>query len=445
MGDGAFGRSPGGGSRPGAGAGVGGVSRGGPFLNRMQETRPPARRAAAQVRALRAMLPRALRAPGTRARFMRAGLKPGALRTPDDLAAIPILRKGDLPALQEQAPPFADLLGLPLGRLARVYLSPGPILDPEGDVPDYWRFARALTAAGFRKGDLVQNTFAYHLTPAGMMLDAGLRRIGCVVLPAGVGNTETQADLLRRLPVAGYAGTPAFLLTLLEKARERGADPRRDLRLRVALVSGGILSESLRKTLREDFGVTVRQAYATADLGCVAYECAAQAGMHLDEAVFVQVCDPRTGCPVPDGEPGEVVATALNPVYPLIRFGTGDLSVLDRARCSCGRTAPRLTRILGRVDEVPKIRGMFVHPRQVEEALSTFPGVARFQMVVSHRDHDDVLTLKVVVTGPATPGLADQIALVLREKVKLRATVEVVEAAALPEGAKKVVDLRKWD
>ena len=397
------------------------------------------------MRALRRLVPRALRAPGTRARFLRGGLKPGAVKTLDDLAAIPVLRKSDLPVLQEQAPPFAGLLGVPVERLARIYLSPGPILDPEGDVPDYWRFARALVAAGFHKGDLVQNTFAYHLTPAGMMLDLGLRRIGCVVLPAGVGNTETQADLLRQLPVTGYVGTPAFLLTLLEKARERGAEPRQDLRVRVALVSGGILSESLRKTLREDFGVTVRQAYATADLGCVAYECAAQAGMHLDEIVLVQVCDPRTGRPVPDGEPGEVVATALNPVYPLIRFGTGDLSVLDRSRCSCGRTAPRLTRILGRVDEVPKIRGMFVHPRQVEEALAAFPEVTRFQMVVSHRDHDDVLTVKVVLTGPAAPGLADRIALTLREKVKLRATVEVVEGAGLPEGARRVVDLRKWD
>ncbi len=430
---------------PGATAGVGSVSRRGPFLDRTGETRSPARRAAAQVRALCAILPRALRAPGIRARFARAGLKPGPLRTLDDLAAIPILRKSDLPALQEEVPPFAGLLTLPLERLARIYLSPGPILDPEGDVPDYWRFARALVAAGFRKGDLVQNTFAYHLTPAGMMLDAGLRRIGCVVLPAGVGNTETQADLLRRLPVTGYVGTPAFLLTLLEKARERGADPRRGLRLRVALVSGGILSDSLRKTLREDFGVTVRQAYATADLGCIAYECVAQAGMHLDEAVLVQVCDPRTGRPVPDGEPGEVVVTALNPVYPLIRFGTGDLSVLDRSRCSCGRTAPRLTRILGRVDEVPKIRGMFVHPRQVEEALAAFPEVTRFQMVVSHRDHDDVLTVKVVLTGPPAPGLADRIAFTLREKVKLRATVEVVEGAGLPEGARRVVDLRRWD
>lgn len=421
------------------------MSRRGPFLDRAQETRAPARRAAAQALALRRLLPRALRAPGTRARFAQAGLARRGLRTLDDLAAVPVLRKGDLPALQEKAPPFAGLLAVPLARLARIYLSPGPILDPEGDAPDYWRFARALTAAGFRKGDLVQNTFAYHLTPAGMMLDLGLRRVGCVVLPAGVGNTEIQADLLRRLPVSGYVGTPAFLLTILEKARERGASPARDLRLRVALVSGGILSDSLRKTLRDDFGVTVRQAYATADLGCVAYECAAEAGMHLDEDGIVQVCDPRTGRPVPDGEPGEVVATALNPVYPLIRFGTGDLSVLDRARCRCGRTAARLTRILGRVDEVPKIRGMFVHPRQVEEALATFPEVARFQMVVTHRDHDDVLTVRVAVAGAAPSGLAERMALALREKVKLRATVEVVEPEALSEGAKRVLDLRTWD
>jgi phenylacetate-CoA ligase len=387
----------------------------------------------------------ALRTPGTRARFARAGLKPGAIEALDDLTAIPVLRKADLPALQKRAPPFAGLLGLPLGHLSRIYLSPGPTLDPEGDVPDYWRFARALVAAGFRKGDLVQNTFAYHLTPAGLMLDAGLRHIGCVVLPAGVGNTESQADLLRRLPVSGYVGTPAFLLTLLEKAREQGADPARDLHLRVALVSGGILSDALRKTLREDFGVAVGQAYATADLGCMAYECAAQAGMHLDEAVIVQVCDPHTGHPVPEGEPGEVVATALNPVYPLIRFGTGDLSILDRSRCSCGRTAPRLTRILGRVDEIPKIRGMFVHPREVEGALAAFPEVARFQMVVTHRDHDDVLTVKVTLTGAEPPGLAPRIALALREKIKLRVTVEVVDGTALPEGAKRVVDLRKWD
>jgi len=377
-------------------------------------------------------------------RLDAAGLCLEQLREPDDLLRLPPLRKRELPPLQEKDPPFGGLVTVPTGTLQRLFISPGPIYDPEGAGPNYWRMARAIYAAGFRRGDIALNTFAYHLTPAGSMCDEGLAALGCTVIPMGGGNTETQVQVLRHVQATGYVGTPGFLSTILQRAEEMGIDPLRDLWLEVAFVSGGMLPESLRATMREKYGVNVTQAYASADLGLIAYECPRRSGMHLAEDLIVQIADPETGQPVPDGAAGEVVVTTFNKVYPLIRFGTGDLSVLDPSVCACGRTTARLARILGRTDDATKIRGMFVHPGQLDVVMMEIPEVTRYQLVVRRKGFEDDLTLRV--EGPtAGRDLAARLEARVRDAIKLRARVEVVPAGTLPADAKKIVDERTWE
>lgn len=377
-------------------------------------------------------------------RLEAADLTLGALVEPEDLVRLPPLRKRELPELQRQAPPFGGLLAVPAESLQRLFISPGSLYDPEGAGPDYWRMARAMYAAGFRRGDLVLNTFAYHLTPAGSMCGEGLAVLRCVVVPMGGGNTETQVQVLRHIQATGYVGTPSFLHTILQRAEEGGLVPLRDLSLEVALVSGGMLPESLRGTLGERYGVSVTQAYASADLGLIAYECPERAGMHAAEDLILQIADPETGRPVPDGTAGEVVVTTFNPVYPLIRFGTGDLSILDLTHCPCGRTTPRLTRILGRADDVTKIRGMFVHPAQLDAALAGVPEVTRYQLVVRRKGFEDDLSLRVEAPD-SRAGLAPALEARIREAIKLRSRVEVVPAGTLPADAKKILDERTWE
>jgi phenylacetate-CoA ligase len=377
-------------------------------------------------------------------RLAAAGVSLEQLREPDDLFRLPPLRKRELPALQEKDPPFGGLVAVAPQALQRIFVSPGPIYDPEGAGPNYWRMARAMFAAGFRRGDIALNTFAYHLTPAGSMCDEGLAALGCAVIPMGGGNTETQVQVLRHVQATGYVGTPSFLHTILQRAEEMGIKPLQDLSLEVAFVSGGMLPESLRATMREKHGVTVTQAYASADLGLVAYECPRHSGMHLAEDVTVQIADPETGQPVPAGAAGEVVVTTFNTVYPLIRFGTGDLSVLDPSACACGRTTPRLTRILGRTDDATKIRGMFVHPGQLDAVMAEMAEVTRYQLVVQRKGFEDDLTLRV--EGPAAGGdLAARLEARVRDGIKLRARVEVVPGGTLAADAKKIVDERTWD
>ncbi len=377
-------------------------------------------------------------------RLNAAGLSLEQLREPDDLFRLPPLRKRELPALQEKEPPFGGLATVQTGTLQRIFISPGPIYDPEGTGPNYWRMARAIHAAGFRRGDIALNTFAYHLTPAGSMCDEGLAALGCTVIPMGGGNTETQVQVLRHLQAAGYVGTPGFLHTILQRAEEMGINPLQDLSLEVAFVSGGMLPESLRATMREKYGVSVTQAYASADLGLIAYECPRRSGMHLAEDLIVQIADPETGQPVPDRTAGEVVVTTLNKVYPLIRFGTGDLSVLDPSACVCGRTTARLARILGRTDDATKIRGMFVHPGQLDAVMADMAEVSRYQLVVRRKGFEDDLTLRV--EGPAAAGdLPARMEGRVRDAIKLRARVEVVPAGTLAADGKKIVDERTWE
>ena len=364
-----------------------------------------------------------------------AGKPLSDLRWPEDLPQLPLLRKGDLPALQAAEPPFAGWNAVPIEALSRVFVSPGPIYDPEGRIEDYWGFAPALHAAGFHRGDLVLNTFAYHLTPAGHMMDGALAALGCVTIPGGTGNTEVQARTARDLRIRGFIGTPSFLATLLEKMEGPSS-------FAVAFVSGEMLPDRLRRDL-EAQGVRVSQGYATGDVGLIAYECDERSGLHLSPRVFVEIVDPESGAPRPPGAIGEVLITHLSEIYPLLRLATGDLSALEAAPCPCGRGAPRLVRLMGRVGDAVKVRGMFVHPNEVRWAMSRVPEVARYQLVVTREGHQDRLVARVERTSGADPSAA--VAAQLRETIKLRADVEVLPPGTLPADAPVIVDERRWD
>jgi phenylacetate-CoA ligase len=348
-----------------------------------------------------------------------------------------------LPAAQEHDPPFGGWLGVPARSLSRLFRSPGPIYDPEGPGDDYWRFAPALFAAGFRAGDVVLNTLSYHLTPAGLMFDGALRALGCPVVPAGPGNTEVQVRLLADLPVVGFVGTPSFLATVLEAAETA----RVAVRLRAAFVIAEMLAESLRERLERRFGLRISQGYGTADLGSIGYECPARTGLHLWHEVIVEVLDPQSGAPAPPGTPGEVVVTALNPTYPLLRLGTGDLSMFAGGPCPCGRTGPRLARLLGRVGDAVKVRGMFVHPAEVGRVMSRYPEVARWQVEVTRSGHTDAMVVRAEVRPDATdPGdLRERLRQGVAEALRLRAEIEVVPEGTLAADAKPILDRRTWE
>ncbi len=326
----------------------------------------------------------------------------------------------------------------------RVFQSPGPIYEPEGQRPDYWRFGRALFAAGFRAGDLVHNSFSYHLTPAGSMMETGAHAIGCTVFPGGVGNTELQLQAMAELRPQAYVGTPSFLRILLEKADELGISLPS---LATASVGGEAFPAALRDALQAR-GVSAYQSYGTADLGLVAYETAAREGLVLDEGVIVEIVRPGTGDPVPEPkagqapEIGEVVVTVLNPDYPLIRFGTGDLSALLPGTCPTGRTNKRIRGWLGRADQTAKVRGMFVHPGQVAEIARRYPEVRRARLIVGGEMANDRMTLKVEVEA-ASEGLEQRIADTIRDMTKLRGDVELCTVGSLPNDGKVIEDTRK--
>ena len=376
-----------------------------------------------------------------RRRLDRARVAPEDVHGVGDLASIPVLAKDDLPGLQAADPPFGGMLAVPVGSLRRIFRSPGPINDPQGDGQDFWGMAPAVRAAGLGEGDVVLNTFSYHLTPGGLMLDGGLRAAGCTVIPGGVGNTAAQIEMACAAGATGYAGTPQFLLTLLERALETG----RALPFRRAIVTGAPLPPPLRARLQDEFGVDVHQAYGTADAGMLGFECPAKDGWHVSARLVIEILIPGDDRPAGEGEVGQVVVTSPNQVYPLVRFGTGDLSAWNREPCSCGRPAPRLVGFLGRVGEGVKVRGMFVHPRELAGALGGDPAVARYQAVVTEGDDGrDVLTVRVEAAPGAVLGEGEVAALGarIREAVKVRAGVEVVEAGTIGEGAGGVVDGR---
>lgn len=403
------------------------------------ETRDPEAREAALMAALPSQVARAKdHAPGFGK--ILTGVDPAAVIDRAALAALPVTRKSALIGLQESDPPFGGLTATSASDLARLYLSPGPIADPEGAGGDFWRMARALFAGGFRKGDVVHNCFSYHFTPAGMMLDAGARALGCAVFPGGVGNSDGQAQAMATFRAAGYVGTPDFLQSILDKADELKLDVSSCTK---AVVSGGALFPDMRAAYAER-GVRVLQCYGTADLGLVAYESEAAEGMILDEGVIVEIVRPGTGDPLPDGEAGEVVVTILNADYPLIRFGTGDLSAILPGISPCGRTAPRIKGWMGRADQTTKVRGMFVHPEQVARVAARHPEINRARLVVGNVDGQDRMTLQCEVADDASEALASAIADSVQTECKLRGDVELVAPDTLPNDGKVIDDTRDY-
>jgi phenylacetate-CoA ligase len=398
------------------------------------ETRDPGLRERELFGALPALLAHAqARAPHF-ARLL-AGIDTARVNDRAALARLPVTRKSDLHELQKAAMPFGGLNATPVSGLARVFVSPGPIYDPEGRGADFWRTARSLFAAGFRPGDLVINCFSYHLTPAGSMFETGLHKLGCAVIPGGVGQSETQVRAIADLRPVGYVGTPSFLKVLLEKADELKVDLSC---LEKAAVSGEAFLPPVREAL-EARGIRGFQAYGTADLGIVAYETAAREGLLVDEGIIAEIVRPGTGDPVTEGEVGEVVVTTLNRDYPLVRFATGDLSAVLAGASPCGRTNVRIKGWMGRADQTTKVRGLFVHPHQLAAVLQRHPEVRRARLTVGNEGGDDTMTL--ACEGGAS---AEAIAASVRDITKLRCAVRFVAAGSLPNDGKVIEDIRKY-
>ena len=365
------------------------------------------------------------------------GVDPKAVTSRAALAKLPVLRKSDLPAMQKALPPFGGLAVTPPGKLKRLLMSPGPIFEPEGHDKDAWGAARALYAAGFRPGDIVLNTFSYHLTPVGHIMDSGAQALGCAVIPAGVGNTEQQIEAIAHLKPSGYAGTPDFLKILLDAAAKAGKDASS---LKRGLVSGAALPSSLRHEL-SGRGVDVLQAYATAELGIIAYESSAREGMIVSENMILEIVRPGTGDPVAEGEVGEIVGTSFNPDYPMIRLATGDLSAVLAGHSPCGRTNTRIKGWMGRADQTTKVKGMFVHPSHLAQVARRHPELGRVRLAVTRESEQDVMTLYAEYAGGAE-GLTDAIAASLQSITKLRGRVSLVEPGSLPNDGKVIADER---
>lgn len=401
------------------------------------ETRPASQREAEQFSALRAQIAHAQQtAPAFAASL--AGVEPEAITDRCALAKLPVLRKSELIERQQQTPVFGGLTGLAPRDLVNIFASPGPIFEPGSARPDFWRFARALHAAGFRRGDILHNCFSYHFTPAGLMFESGARALGCTTVPAGTGQTELQVQVMAHVRPQGYVGTPSFLKLILDKADETSIDLTS---LAKALVSGEYLPPSLRSAMAER-GIAVRQCYATADLGLIAYESQACEGMIIDEGILLEIVRPGTGDPVAEGEVGEVVVTNLCPDYPLIRFATGDLSAILPGKSPCGRTNQRIKGWLGRADQTTKVRGMFVHPRQVAEILKRHQELKRGRLVVTRYEDQDAMCLQVEIDGPPGAGLEKKLVESIRELTKLRGEVKFVARGSLPNDGKVIDDQR---
>jgi len=405
------------------------------------ETRDPAQREAALLAALPKQVAHAKANAPAFAKSLQS-VDAASVNSRAALAKLPVIRKHEL-LEQQQAQRASDIFGgfsaIAYGKaMPRIFASPGTIYEPEGARGDYWRMARSMFAAGFRENELIHNCFSYHFTPAGSMMETGAHALGCTVFAGGIGQTEQQVQAMAELKPAGYIGTPSFLKIIVEKAAEMGvAMPS----VRKALVSGEAFPPSLRDWLAER-GIAGYQCYATADLGLIAYETSAREGLVLDEGVVVEIVRPGTGDPVPEGEVGELVVTTLNPDYPLIRFGTGDLSAVLPGTCPTGRTNARIKGWMGRADQTTKVRGMFVHPGQVAEVTKRFPAIKRARLVVSGEMANDQLTLKVE-TLEAT-GLAEKISEAVRDVTKLRADIALVEVGSLPNDGKVIEDARSY-
>ena len=400
-----------------------------------RETRDPAQREAELFSRLPAILRRAMEAPGYAERFR--GLDPASITSRAALAQLPVLRKSELPALQKAAPPFGGFVAMPPGAFSRLFTSPGPIFEPEAAHADPWRGARALFAAGFRTGDIVLNTFSYHLTPGGFIMDSSARALGCAVIPAGPGNTEQQFELIEAYRPIGYSGTPDFLKILIDAAIATGRDVSA---IKRALVSGAAFPPSLQKEIKSH-GIEAYQAFGTADLGMVAFETPAREGMVVNEDLILEIVKPGTGDPVAEGDVGEIVVTSLDPDHPRLRLALGDLTAQLPGTNSCGRTNKRIKGWMGRADQTTKVKGMFVRPEQIAEIAKRHPALGRLRLVVTRADETDVMTLRAECASPDAT-LQNELAATLRAMTKLSGAVELVSTGSLPNDGKVIADER---
>ena len=402
------------------------------------ETRDPAEREADIFRRLPDILRRAMGAPAYAERMK--GIDPASIISREALAALPVLRKAELPGFQKAALPFGGLVPEAPGSFGRLFTSPGPIFEAEAAGPDPWRAARGLFAAGFRRGDIVLNTFSYHLTPGGFIMDSGARALGCAVIPAGPGNTEQQFELIEAYRPVAYCGTPDFLKILLDGAASAGRDVSS---IKRALVSGA----AFPKSLQEEFsgrGIEAYQAYATADLGFIAHETSARDGLVVNEDIIFEIVRPGTGDPVPEGDVGEIVVTTLDPHHPFIRLALGDLTAAIPGASPCGRTNMRIKGWMGRADQAAKVKGMFVRPEQVAEIGRRHPELGRLRLVVTRDGETDVMTLKAEATNP-TDDLATALSATLQSVTKLKGAVTLVAPGTLPNDGKAIADERAYD
>jgi len=411
------------------------------------ETRDPAARESALLAALPGQIAHAQKNAPAFAEILK-DINATDITSRNALAKLPVIRKYELLEKQKASRAagssvFGGFSAVSYGQqMPRVFSSPGPLYEPEGSRPDYWRMARAIAAAGFQSGELIHNCFSYHFTPAGSMMETGAHALGCTVFPGGIGQTEQQVQAMAELQPAGYIGTPSFLKIILEKAVEMGvALPS----VKKALVSGEAFPPSLRDWMTER-GVNAYQCYATADVGLIAYETSARQGLVIDEGVIVEIVRPGTGDPVPEGEVGELVITSLNPDYPLIRFGTGDLSAILSGHCPTGRTNQRIKGWMGRADQTTKVRGMFVHPGQVAEVVKRFPSALRARLIVQGEMANDSMALHVETTAVhgAEAELKAQIAEAIRDVTKLRSEVHLVAPGTLANDGKVIEDARSY-
>lgn len=402
------------------------------------ETRNPAEREADLFARLPEILKRAAVAPAYAERLQ--GIDLDGIRSREALATLPVLRKSELPAMHRAKPPFGGLVSDPAGGFGRLFTSPGPIFEPEAAGPDPWRAARGLFAAGFRKGDVVLNTFSYHLTPGGFIMDSGARALGCAVIPAGPGNTEQQFELIEAYRPVAYCGTPDFLKILLDGAAGAGRDVSS---IKRALVSGAAFPKSLQDEFSSR-GIAAYQAYATADLGFIAYETHARDGMVVNEDLIVEIVRPGTGDPVPVGEVGEIVVTSLDPHHPWIRLALGDLTAAMAGTSSCGRTNMRIRGWMGRADQATKVKGMFVRPEQVAEIGRRHPELGRLRLVVSREGETDTMVLSAEAET-ASDALAARIEESLQAIMKLKGRVSLAAPGSLPNDGKVIADERRYD
>ncbi len=409
------------------------------------ETRDNAQREAALLTELPHQIAHAKQSSAAFAEILGT-IKSETITSRQALADLPVTRKHELLERQQAnraqgGDVFGGFSAVGFGaRMPRVFASPGPIYEPEGGARDYWRMARAMFAAGFRPGELIHNSFSYHFVPAGSMMESGAHALGCTVFPGGTGQTEQQVQAMRELQPAGYIGTPSFLKIIVDKAHEMGVTLPS---VKKAMFGGEAFPPSLRDWFAER-GIAGYQCYATADLGSIAYETPAREGLVLDESVIVEIVRPGTGDPVLDGEVGEVVVTTLNPDYPLIRFGTGDLSAVLAGPCPTGRTNTRIKGWLGRADQTTKIRGMFVHPGQVADIIKRFPEVTRARLVVTGEMANDAMTLKIETACSGPDALAAKIGEAIRDVTKLRGGVEILLPGSLPNDGKVIEDARSY-